>query len=67
MSEIHIDEKGLGGRSNTARASFKAGSFEANCEVSVTPRGLVAIGFLVSSILLSVTPILAATRKLPRR
>lgn len=53
---------------NTARAGLKVGSFEANVEVDLTPKGLVAIGFLVSAILISVTPIiLAATRKLPRQ
>lgn len=53
---------------NSARASLKVRSFEANLEVDVTPRGLVAIGFLVSAILLSVVPIVvAATRKLPPR
>jgi len=63
-----MDPQANGTTSNTARATFKAGTFEANCQVSVTPRGLVAIGFLVSAILLSVAPIiLAATRKLPPR
>ncbi|MCG6115277.1 MAG: hypothetical protein MEQ84_08770 [Mesorhizobium sp.] len=53
---------------NTARAGLKVGSFEANVEVDLTPKGLVAIGFLVSAILISVTPIiLAATRKRPRQ
>ncbi len=63
-----MDPQAPGTTSNTACATFKVGSFEANCEVSVTPRGLVAIGFLVSAILLSVAPIiLAATRKMPPR
>jgi hypothetical protein len=53
---------------NTARASLKVGSFQADLEVNVTPRGLMAIGFLVSSILVSVSPIiLAATGKLPEK
>ena len=53
---------------NRARASLKVGSLEADMEVEVTPKGLVAIGFLVSAILISVTPIILVARaKLPPR
>ena len=53
---------------NRARASLKVGSLEADMEVEVTPKGLVAIGFLVSAILISGTPIILVARaKLPPR
>lgn len=53
---------------NSARLQMKMGSFEMDAEVNVTARGLVAIGFLVSAILLSVAPIVhEATRKSPPR
>ncbi len=56
------------GERNRARASFKVRSAAMDIEVDVTPRGLMAIGFLVSAILLSIAPIVvAATRKLPPR
>lgn len=49
---------------NTAQASLEMGQFRIRVEADMTPSGLVAVGILVSSILLSVTPIiLAATRK----
>ena len=55
-------------RRNHARAGLRIGSFEAHAEVDVSTKGLLAIGFLVSAILLSVAPIIvAATRKLPPR
>ena len=51
---------------NQARASVRFGSFQAHVELDVTPRGLLAVGGLVSVILLSVVPIVvAATRKVP--
>jgi hypothetical protein len=51
-----------------ARASLSVRGFEARAEVEITSGGLLAVGGLVSAILLSVTPIiLAATRKLPPR
>jgi hypothetical protein len=51
---------------NKLRAAIKFGSFEANLQVDVTSVGLLAIGGLVSAILLSVVPIVhAATRKIP--
>jgi hypothetical protein len=47
----------------TARARVALGRFEAEAEVTVTPAGLVAIGALVSGILLAVVPIVRAARK----
>ena len=48
----------------TARARMRAGSgFEAVAVVTVTPAGLLAIGGLVAVILLSLPPIVRATRK----
>ncbi len=44
----------------TAHAVLKAGRFRASARVRVTPLGLVAIGGLVSAILLSVPPIVRA-------
>jgi hypothetical protein len=46
----------------TARARIALGTFEAEAEVSVSPAGLLAIGVLVSGILLSVVPIIQAAR-----
>jgi hypothetical protein len=61
------DEDEQPGR-NTARASIRFGKFEASAELDVTPRGLFAVGGMVSLILVSVVPIVvAATRKAPRR
>jgi hypothetical protein len=61
-----VDGKNGNGSRNMARAGVKLGAFQANVEVDVTPRGLLAVGFLVSAILLSVAPIVAAaTRKVP--
>ena len=52
----------------TARASMRAGSgFEAEASVTVSPAGLLAIGGLVAVILLSVVPIVhASRRRVPR-
>jgi hypothetical protein len=48
----------------TARARMRAGSgFEAEAIVSVSPVGLLAIGGLVAAILLSVVPIVRASRQ----
>lgn len=45
---------------------MRLGAFEADVDVDVTTKGLLAIGGLVAAILLSVVPIVyAATRKLP--
>ena len=57
-----------GRRNNHGRASIKAGAFEAEVEVDISSRGLLAVGGLVSLILLSVVPIIVvATRRAPRR
>ena len=52
----------------TARASMRAGNgFEAEASVTVSPAGLLAIGGLVAAILLSVVPIVRASRRpMPR-
>jgi len=47
-----------------ARAKMRAGSgFEAEASVTMTPVGLLAIGGLVGAILLSVVPIVRASRR----
>ena len=46
-----------------ARASARAGRFEAEASITVTPIGLLAIGGLVAAILLSVPPIVRAARQ----
>lgn len=51
---------------NTARAHLKIGSFEASAHVDVTPAGLIAIGGLVATILISVVPIVLAAQKARR-
>ena len=54
------------GTRNEARLRVAVGQFHAEGEVKVTPLGIVAVGFLVSSILLSIAPIIrAANRKVP--
>lgn len=53
---------------NRASASIRSRHASARLEVEVTPKGLAAIGLLVSGILLSVVPIVwVSTRKLPRK
>jgi len=48
----------------TARAKMRAGSgFEAEASVTLSPVGLLAFGGLVAAILLSVVPIVRASRK----
>jgi len=50
------------------RASVKLRSFEAKAEIAISSAGILAVGVLVSAILLSVVPIVhTATRKLPPR
>jgi hypothetical protein len=44
----------------TARARIAIGSFSAEAETSTTPKGLLAIGGLVSMMLLAVAPIILA-------
>lgn len=52
----------------TARAALRIGNRSSlDAEVSVTPLGLLAIGGLVSAILLSVPPIISAAGKAARR
>jgi len=51
---------------NRLKTSLKLGPLQADVDIDVTPAGLLAIGALVSAILLSVVPIVyVATRKLP--
>ena len=45
-----------------ARAAIKAGGFEARAEVDISTKGLLAVGALVSVILLSVAPIVRAAK-----
>ncbi len=46
----------------TARATLRAGKFVMEAEARATPVGLLAIGGMVAAILLSVPPILHASR-----
>ncbi|GGF79745.1 hypothetical protein GCM10011402_35450 [Paracoccus acridae] len=48
--------------SNRARVHLRAGRIEASAEVDITSTGLLAIGALVSMILLSVPPIVRAAK-----
>jgi hypothetical protein len=58
----------LDSRRNQAMVHFQFGQSFMRLELRMTPMGLLAVGALVSSILLSVTPIIdAATRHLGRR
>lgn len=51
-------------RSNQALIDMRFGRSHARVELKVTPLGLISVGILVSSILLSVAPIIrAATRQ----
>lgn len=55
-------------RTNKVGASLDCRHLSLNVDVEVTPKGLLAIGGLVSGILLSVVPIVwVSTRKLPPR
>ena len=57
-------------RARPHRASWKVrvGSLSSEAEVEISTGGLLAVGALVSGILLSVTPIIwVSTRKLRRR
>jgi hypothetical protein len=47
---------------NRARFQFRAGRVEVSAEVDITSTGLVAVGALVSMILLSVPPIIRAAK-----
>lgn len=44
------------------RATFRAGGFVMEAEAQATPLGLIAIGGMVAVILLSIPPIVHATR-----
>jgi hypothetical protein len=62
------NEPAVNQKMNTARLRLKMRSFEADAEVHITSGGLIAVGVLVSAILLSLAPIIhEATRKLPSR
>lgn len=52
---------------NTAAASLKAGEFKLAAKVKVTNVGLLAIGGLVSSILLSTTALVWVATSVTRR
>jgi hypothetical protein len=47
----------------TARARMRAGRFEAEAGLTMTPAGLLAIGGMVAAILLAVVPIVRASRQ----
>jgi hypothetical protein len=53
----------LEGERQTALAEFEAGPIRARAEVSVTPAGVLAIGALLSGILLSSAAIVWAARR----
>lgn len=53
--------------SQTAKLALKAGPLRLRSEVQVTPAGLVAIGGLVSSILLSTAVLVWVATSVPRR
>jgi hypothetical protein len=64
----HPEREELDQSPNRAHLSFKAGRVEFNLEVNITPAGLISIGGLVSMILLSIAPIIRASKsKVPRR
>ena len=54
-------------RPNSAAFRLRAGKVKIGAEVSVTPQGLLAIGGLVSSILLSTAVVIWAASGRPRR
>lgn len=61
---IERDNARTSGRSSSrARAKFKAGSVEGEVEVDLTSAGLVAIGAMVSLILVSVPTIIRAAKR----
>jgi hypothetical protein len=64
----HLAPKVASPQINSALIDIKLGNSSARLEVQMTPAGLLAVGCLVSSILLSVVPIVtAATHHLRRR
>lgn len=65
LEQSHELERG-DARRNRLKASVRLGRLEADVDVDITTKGILAIGGLVSAILLSVVPIVyAATRKVP--
>lgn len=52
---------------NRVVAHLEFGRSSAHLEVQMSPRGLLAVGFLVSATLLSVAPIVAAATRHLRR
>jgi hypothetical protein len=62
-----IKHSGADDRVNRASAEFQFGRASARFDVQMSPAGLLAVGLMVGSILLCVTPIVkAATRHLSR-
>ena len=61
------EPKELDRPANRAHLSFKAGRVELNVDVNTTPVGLLSIGGLVSMILLSVAPIIRASKSKAHR
>lgn len=59
MSNLRIPD----GERQTAVAEFEAGPIRARAEVSVTPAGLLALGALVSGVLLSTAAVVWAARR----
>ncbi|MDR6627571.1 hypothetical protein [Caulobacter segnis] len=53
----------LEGERQTALAEFEAGPIRARAEVSVTPAGVLAIGALLSGVLLSTAAVVWAARR----
>ena len=51
------------GDRQTAVAEFEAGPFRGRAEVSATPAGLLAIGALISGVLLSTAAVVWAARR----
>ncbi|HVI30169.1 hypothetical protein [Hansschlegelia sp.] len=66
MSDAEVPAR----RAEIHRASWKlrCGPVSTEAEIEISSRGLIAVGALVSGILLSVAPIIwVSTRKAPRR
>ena len=66
MSDAEVPAR----RAERHRASwkFRCGPVATEAEIEISSRGLIAVGALVSGILLSVAPIIwVSTRKAPRR
>jgi hypothetical protein len=63
MSDLTVSAPVPADDRQTAVAEFEAGPFRARAEVSVTPAGVVAIGALLSGILLSTAAVIWAARR----